>query len=364
MFNKNLLIIFTYLFIFGVGCGFKSDDSDNLLSEAPFEFELINEWNIPALPHIPDPRLFGLLHDGSIIFVDRSANQIIHYSNDGELINRFGGKGKGPGEFTNIDSAVVHMDGFVAVTDMSNARLTILNIYTGETNQYDYKSGWNNQIYWNNDNLMLIQVPFGTTTNSDMLVELSFIDSNSGDYEQIFNFQVPLNNDLLSKESFIGCGFCAYTILDDQSYLTFMPDSSYHVILYNYADQNIKRFSRPDAPLVRFTDEEIEMIRMQRQRATSITGNTSSVNQIPTFRKRVLQTFRDSSHRVWVLLETGTSDDLLLDVFNQNGEFLGWKKSPDQHSEIVFQSGNDFLFEIESENPDYWHGKAYRVIEK
>jgi hypothetical protein len=156
-----------------------------------------------------------------------------------------------------------------------------------------------------------------------MVVVLSFIDSNSGDYEQIFNFQVPLNNDLLSMESFIGCGFCSYTILDDQSYLTFMPDSSYHVILYNYADQNIKRFSRPDAPLVRFTDDEIEMIRMQRQRATSITGNTSSVNQIPTFRKRVLQTFRDLSNRVWVLLETGTSDDLRLMFLTRMVNFLG-----------------------------------------
>jgi hypothetical protein len=39
-------------------------------------------------------------------------------------------------------------------------------------------------------------------------------------------------------------------------------------------------------------------------------------------------------------------------------------KSPDQHSEIVFQSGNDFLFQIESENPDFWHGKAYRIVEK
>jgi len=153
---KKLSTIITYLILFSVGCGYKSDESDNIISEAPLEFELINEWAIPALPNIPDPRFFGLLHDGSVIFVDRSANQIIHYSKDSVLINRFGGKGKGPGEFTNIDSAVVHPDGFVAVTDMSNARLTILNIYTGEINQYDYKSGWNNQIYWNNDNLMLI----------------------------------------------------------------------------------------------------------------------------------------------------------------------------------------------------------------
>ncbi|HAC15089.1 MAG TPA: hypothetical protein DCE78_03980 [Bacteroidetes bacterium] len=361
MVNRKLSIILTYLLIFGVGCGFKSDESDNIIYEAPLEFELINEWIIPALPHIPDPRYFGLLNDGSIIFVDRSANQIIHYSKESEFINTFGGKGKGPGEFTNIDSAVVHPDGFVAVIDRSNALLTILNINTGETNQYDYKSGWNNQIGWNDNNVILIQMPF---RNPEFRVELSAYDRGTGDYIQLYSFQSPRSNEVVSNESFIGCAFCYFTILDDQSYLTFLMDSTYHVVLNNYADQRVKRFSRPNAPLIRLTDEEIESISMQRQRAAAMTRTTISMNQIPAFRNRVKQTFRDSSHRVWVLLETGPSDDLLLDVFNKEGEFLGWKKSPDQHSKIVFQSGNDFLFEIEPENPDFWHGKAYRVIEK
>ncbi len=65
------------------------------------------------------------LPNGELLIVDYGDAQVVHLDSSLHVRERFGRRGKGPGEFEGITSVSVH-DGLVAVADISQRRITFL----------------------------------------------------------------------------------------------------------------------------------------------------------------------------------------------------------------------------------------------
>jgi len=70
------------------------------------------------------------LQDGRIVVAHTSVPEILLYARDGKLIRRFGKRGKGPGEFTDISRMLLTPEGdSIVIHDLNQNRLTVFDTH-------------------------------------------------------------------------------------------------------------------------------------------------------------------------------------------------------------------------------------------
>jgi hypothetical protein len=119
------------------------------------EHRLVQELAIA--PRDDDSTLFTFVKDvkadsrGRMWVFDPRANTLFLFGPDGALLRRIGGRGSGPGEFTNASGMTVLGDSGFAVWDGQNARITLFD-FSG-----DFRTTWPN--------------PGGLTTFAGLMVD-------------------------------------------------------------------------------------------------------------------------------------------------------------------------------------------------
>ncbi|CAN5763905.1 hypothetical protein BH23THE1_BH23THE1_14790 [soil metagenome] len=148
MWNKNLLkytTIFSMVIVF-IGC--QTDNMDSPLN--------INEIDIIDLKDIElmiDFEEYGLImpwqieisQDGRIFVLDIQTNHVLIFGLDGNLIHRFGGQGRGPGEFIGARYLQIS-DNKVYIIDINLLRINVFN-HSGEFLQaFHFDTGMSRRI--------------------------------------------------------------------------------------------------------------------------------------------------------------------------------------------------------------------------
>lgn len=327
---------------------------------ANIKLELIKEWNLSKPELIPDPAHMGFLKDTSIVFVDRSLYHTVHFSGGGELISTLGGRGRGPGEFQSMNDVAVHPEGYVAIADLNSARITITHVYTNDVIYLDLDVGWSTRLSWQNDKLFITNSPFRLGAESepgrgDVLIR--YYDLNKK--EKIELKRLVLYYD--APEDQISCTFCNFSFSETMHFYTAPRDTSYRVFRVHPFTDERQLYTRAGAPLVRYTEEERETIRQQRQRAGAMQGSDLGSLPIPEFKRRVVNFFADHHNRVWVSIEVEQGEPALFDVFSKEGNYLGGIHAPHNAATLVYHYGDILVFRFDTENPDLWRGAAYRI---
>lgn len=351
---RTIFVAFLCLFI--MSCGRSKIVTEEFASSITLEF--IQEWSINDISLVPNPRYFGVLDDTSIILADRSTKYIGHFSSNSEFVQKFGGSGRGPGEYSGMDAFALHPNGYVGIADMANARVTITNLNSGHLVYFDFESGWDNQLFWAGDQLILTNAPFRRGANDSVPIAMQSFDYATNTSKELFSFNIPTNPE---PNGFIGCMYCKHTITDDLMYITAPSDTSYKVIINDFKSDEVRILSRSGAPLVALTDEEKEQIRSQRAQAASMIGLPPVRTEIPQYRKRINHLFSDHKDRVWVSIEVPKDEPGLFDVFSDAGEYLGSVRLPDASYKLVYSKNDVILFSTGYTDETGWTGRAYRI---
>lgn len=144
--------------------------------KAPIDLVKIHEWEINRSDLLPNPLYAGVLDDMSLVVVDLSLFSINHFSESGKLLSTVGREGRGPLEFLDISKVAIKPTGEVAVADMNNGRIHIMNVFTQDYEIIEYAAGWGIQLQWIGEKLMIINSPFSSFQNGFGTLSMRYYD--------------------------------------------------------------------------------------------------------------------------------------------------------------------------------------------
>ncbi len=360
----NTKSIYLLLLIFFL-CGCESQknnkerpkDSDSNIQILP-----IHEWFIKLPELVPNPRYSGVLLDTSLVLVDRSLHTVNLFDNTGKLIKKFGGTGRGPGEFSEITHATIKPDGKVAVADNKNTRFTIINFHEDSLIVEPYDIGWHTRLHWVSDQLIISNNPFKEGANHPGDIFMRAFDPYSGEKNHLFHLELEWGDH--KPEEQISCTFCEHRFMNDQRFFTSPQDTSYRIYRVDPNKNETILFTRAGIPAVEYTEEEREELKDQRRRAQQITGMNSGEDDIPTHKRRFIDFFPDKKGRLWALINPKHGESPRFDLFSPEAEYIGSIQAPDRINNVQFVAENQIMFSFELDDPDIWIGALYQILDK
>lgn len=337
-------------------------DEDAVTNHLPVnvQLNLESEWNLSQVDIIPHSRWSGILNDGSLVVVDHSLKTINLFDAEGNLMQSFGGEGRGPGEFSDITDAAIDPGGKVAVADIRNARITILDLFDGTVITSDHEPGWHTRLSWISDELVITNHPFriGQSNPGDIIMRR--IDPESGEKQEFYHLELEMEDPPFEQ---ISCTFCEFRFQDDFSFFTSPQDTSYRIFKVNPKTEDQILFSRPGLPPVKLTEQEREVRKQQRERQTQMTGMSLDELDIPTYKSRFSDFFTDNDGRLWALLHTEEGDPYRFDLFSSEAEYIGSLDAPEGMESIEFTRNDKVLIRFDNGQDDELQLGLYKIVE-
>lgn len=339
-----------------------SEGKGSIHFDAEVALDRVHEWEIENPGVIPNPRFAGLLSDGSLIIIDNSLHTINHFDPDGELIAHFGGVGNGPGEFAQITHAAVNPDGRVAVADLSNARITVTDVYEGSHTFSDFSPGWNTQLSWTDSGLIVLGHPFGKMGTDPGDIFFWMLDPETGEMDDLYQLDLEMQDPPYEQ---ISCTFCAFKFQNDGAFFTTPQDTSYRAFRVNMATGEQTLFTRPESEPVALTEKEKEQSAERMAESARITGMELPDRDIPTYKRRFIDYFPDHEGRLWILMNVAEGETHRFDLFSSEAEFIGSVPLPEDAvaGMPIPGPGNRLMLYHESEDPDVWKAAIYQILE-
>lgn len=357
---KNIIgiLLFPGILLVAVSCTAESGrEAENL--DAPVSLERVNSWSIHAPELIPNAVDFGALQDYSLVIIDRSLNTINHFDAEGNHLETRGGEGRGPGEYQTIIASDINPDGRVAIADLNSARITVLSLYDDEEVTFSYNTGWNPQLQWTRQGVVILNHPFTimATHPGDILMRL--YDTETNEKEEFYHMDLVMSDPPFEE---ISCTFCRFRFLDDLNFFTAPQDTSYRIFRVNPETEEETLFSRNGVPPVAYTEEEREELAENRARGLQAAGMDPGEYRAPQFRNRFRDFFPDDSGRLWAVLNGPADEPARIDIFSPEADYLGTLKGPERAGSIRYTKGGYLLVRYMNDDPDIWEGGLYRVI--
>lgn len=364
MVATNKLIALILLTVIFVSCG-KNQKTEVEDYDASVQLTELTAWEIDVPHIIPHPYYSGVLDDGSLIVIDISLNTINHFDASGNLIEIFGGPGRGPGEYSSITHASVNPDGQVAVADLRNARITIQDVNSNTLESTDLDIGWHTRLSWISEGLIITNNPFriGNESRGDRVpgdIIMRMYDPVTGSKEQFFHLELELED--LPPEQ-ISCTFCEFRFNENFTFFTSPEDTSYRIYEMDPETRETTLFTRPGLPAVKLTDKEREEWREEMLQASSAAG-LSMDEEPPVYKWRFVDFFPDHLGRLWAQVNVSEGGpSIRFDIFSPDAEYIGFLDGPEGAVSVEFISGDEILIKHESDNLDLWKAVLYKIID-
>lgn len=327
---------------------------------ATVQLNLETEWNLSQVEILPHPRRAGIIHDGSLVVVDYSLKTINRFDEEGSLMQSFGGEGRGPGEFSDITDTAINPEGKVAVADIRNARITILDLFDETVTISDHEPGWHTRLSWVYDELVITNHPFriGQSNPGDIIMRR--FDPESGEKQEFYHLELEMEDPPFEQ---ISCTFCEFRFQDDFSFFTSPQDTSYRIFKVNPQTEEQDLFSRAGIPPVELTEQEREERRQQRAHQAQMAGISVDELEIPTHKRRFADFFTDHQGRLWALLNTPEGEPYRFDLFSPDGEYIGNLDAPEGMESIEFTRKDKVLIRFDDGQDDELQLSLYRIVE-
>lgn len=295
---KNKILLFSFLsipVIIILLANLKLDSRKNLTIKLIPTQEYGNPTNDDILGMITD---FFIDHELNLYVADDAFKVIRKYSVNGKAIRKFGfGAGKGPGEFSNIQS--LHVDSLlnIYVVDKINSNITIFD-------------STNNLLYTRKLLYMPAQLCVSEPMNVDIL---GFPFTYKGDLIHRYNFSVGDSvvityaqrpNEKRYELGFLS-GNSGRLVKDQAGFI-------YYSYFYPYV---IKKFS-PNGQLVNLIEDEMNLPAPFRSSGTNIIESPAGIKELAVL----------PNNKLLVLFVEKNGEELIQSFHlwdSENGEFLG-----------------------------------------
>jgi hypothetical protein len=346
MYRISFVIICAVIF---VSCKTEPTEINNF--EASVELIKIHEWEINDPVMLPNPLEAGVLDDTTLVVIDRSLFTINHFSKSGKLLSSVGRQGPGPMEFSNITSVAINQSGEVAIADIGNALLTIINVYTHEYGMLDYSRGWGLQLQWVGEKLIITNSPFSPSPEESGNLVMRYYDLATQEKTQFYVLELDL--DAKNNPDQITCTFCFVHFDRDLRFYVNPPDTSYRVFRVDPFSEEISLIRRTGPMITPYTSEE-------RQRIVDSYESLPSLPAIPRpqireMPRRIFNNHIDYKGRLWVSMNVRQGEPRFFDIFNSNDEYIGSLQAPGvmmsvrqfEQDKILYSSTNDMeIFKV------------------
>lgn len=131
-YQSLLKLSISCLIVLTIGCTGEPQTTESVEDiQFNLEFDLIHE--IEEFPHpnhlfyFPEITAVRSYGENDFLVTDNWLKQILHIDENGELVQKIGREGKGPGEFTNLWTVIPMLDGKIGVSNRGDARSIIFN---------------------------------------------------------------------------------------------------------------------------------------------------------------------------------------------------------------------------------------------
>jgi hypothetical protein len=311
---------------------------------------------------IPLPLDAQILADGTVVIVDRGLHTINHFDRDGNLISTFGGEGRGPGEYQNISAVAIRDDGKVAVADISSAAITVSDVYSEQRHRTRIDPGWSMALQWAGDSLVFSSHPFKIMGGNRGDIIFRQFDSSLESDQQFMRLELQRDD---PPEDQISCMFCRFWFRKDLTFYTTPNDHRYLAYFVTPQTGESFKISREEIEPEEFSDQELEQIAEQRREASSRVGIELDTNDLPRFKRMIVDMFIDHKDRLWIQRHSTDGSSTVYDLFNRDREFLGSVTPPEGVGRILSVSGDRVLFSVSGadNDPDTWRAAVFEIVE-
>lgn len=338
------------------GCNSETFFTENF--DAEISLTEIQSWQISNTELLPNPRNAGFLNDGSLVVIDGALNTINHFDEFGEIINIYGGEGRGPGEYQTIVDAHISPNGKVAIADLSNTKISLLNLAEDSIVTTDFVSGWNTRVRIVDGGVAVVNHPFRFMSEFPGDLQLSFFNTDTKQKEEFLHLELEQNE---TPPGQVSCTFCDFRFLDDLSFYTSPRDTSYFLYHVDKEGEIITTFSRSNLEPLLYTAEERENLREQMAGAMQMIGQGDDEYVPPTHKRRVAFWYPDHQNRLWVLVNSEEGRQRHFDIFSPDGSYIGSLDIPDADFTLEHLESDRLLFTRISDDYETWEAKLFRI---
>lgn len=358
--KQHYIVLFAFIFFPLFHACERDEETDANHFPASVQFELVKEWNLSQIERIPNPGWAGVLNDSSLVVIDRSLYTINHFDMDGNLIQSFGGEGRGPGEFSNITHAAIHPEGRIAVADISNARITILDLFDETITTTELEAGWHTRLTWVSDELVITNYPFriGQSQPGDIIMRQ--LNPVSREKQEFYHLELEMEDPPFEQ---ISCTFCEFRFQEDLSFFTSPQDTSYRIFKVNPESGEQTLFSRSGIPAIELTEQELEERQQQRRRQAQMTGIPVDELGISTHKRRFANFFTDHQGRLWALLNTSVGESFRFDLFSPEAKYIGSLNAPEGMESIEFSWDDRVLIRFDDGQDNELQLGLYKIVD-
>lgn len=355
-FMKSIALL--VLIITAVSSCTKSETFFTENTNANIDLIEIGSWSLSDIDNLPNPRFSGFLDDGSIVVTDASLLTINQFDAEGTLIKSFGGKGRGPGEFQTMIDVHISPYGLVSAADLSSAKISLLNLSDDSIITTDFVSGWNTRTRIVENGIAIVNHPFSYMAEFPGDLQLSFFDLETKQTKEILHLELEQNE---TPPGQISCTFCDFRFLNDLSFYTSPRDTSYFLYHVASSGEIITTFTRSNLKPLLYSAEERQTLREQHGAALQQIGQDGDSYVAPTHKRRIISWYPDHQNRLWVLVNGEEGEPNHLDLFSQNGDYLGSLDIPVEGFHLQHLENDKILFTRISDEMDVLEAKLFII---
>lgn len=314
---------------------------------------------------------------GNVYVTDWDKSIVNKYDQDGVYLHSIGGRGQGPGEFQNIGDVGIDAEGKIYLYDKSNKRISFLN------KEGKYLQGI--KVISLFENLIINSKGFYVGHISDR-VEVEKV--RSWDYvyglfddkftlvEEFFRiptgFRMPTGRDEDSIVEYLSGGlsvmafrpFVTY-VLDEKENIIFGYSEDYEIKVYNPNGKLSKRIQREHEPIT--INNEHKKAFLEKQGESFMDAMPAHMHSLKekVFRLVKYPKIKPAYERfslmengwIFVVVDSAKEEHKLVDIFNENGEYLAQFETDIATDGLMFNNGKAYAVATQD---DYKFIKRYK----
>jgi hypothetical protein len=282
-----------------------------------------------------------ITNSGDILYSDRDQKTVLVFNAQGDYLTKFGREGRGPGEFEIPRVIASDHEGFIYVSDLGNARISVWNSdYTYRSDIF-YQPGSGTQFFKNKNDLFIFTKPFVPLQNGYDAAIIYKIDRDKRELSQFFVYEI---RDWFDEHRFFN-STSNVAITDEDLIIATGKLDKHQLRLIDLTGKALKEFGKKSEP-VYYTEEE-----MQRRidYAASIDPYFAEIVSQGRKYKHIYSDIEISDrNRLWVHRNKkfGARDEI--DIYNLDGEYKTMVTIPPSPDELQMLGiyGNKVLFHV------------------
>jgi hypothetical protein len=291
----------------------------------------------PALTRVQAPAAFGSLDfspqavawvsDTRLALTDISGHQVVIASLDQPVLRRIGREGGGPGEFRSPTFAVASPGAALVVDDLGARRISEFDSTFRFVRSAPTPGVTLRLLGWSGDRVRMVWISFTGEGAGPVVTDVNLATGTAADRFRVFardsSVAVPAPGGMKGPNPFVSAaaGLGGEIVIGEPR--------TYRLVVFDSTGAVVRRFGRPDVPLVYRTPEEVAA--MMAQARQTFAGRPVP----PTALAQMEKSFReepkpriaggiavDGAGRVWVAV-AAPGGRTALDAFSPGGRFLG-----------------------------------------